>query len=309
MGYGRIAVLVTALIGVLAFASPAMAGTIRYTVPPGADYTVQDNGNGIVKVFYQRCLTAGERVAITFQAVTNVTQQDGNATWRVLKEEGDDPTTQFDVNGDGQFDDPPTIFLERGRDNAHQVTISFGFPSPNNGVNMFRIKLDPENGEGLGEGAGIQVRIPCVLAAPPPGGGETPPPDGGGNPPPGGGGGGEMTQPTAGVLPAATAPQSQEQAPCISVPQRVRARAGERLVLRVRVNMNGTDIRNALVRVIGPGFRQVRRTGTDGIATFTVRPRRAGTIVIQSDVCFGADRLRVARARRPAARQQPRFTG
>jgi hypothetical protein len=300
MGYGKAAVILTALVAVLALAPPAMAGTIRYTVPEGADYTVQDNGNGIVKVFFQRCLTEGERASITFQAVTRVTQQSGNATWNVLKEEGEDPTTQFDVNGDGQFDNPPTVFLESGRDNTHQVTISFGFPSPNNGVNMFRIKLDPENGEGLGQGAGIQVRVPCVLAAPPP-----PPPGGGGNPPPSG----EMTQPTAGVLPAATAPQSQQQAPCISVPQRVRARAGERLVLRVRVNTNGTNIQNALVRVIGPGFRQVRRTGSDGIATFTLRPRRAGTIVIQSDVCFGADRIRVAGARRPAARRQPRFTG
>ena len=77
----------------------------------------------------------------------------------------------------------------------------------------------------------------------------------------------------------------------------------------MRVRTNGQNIRGARVRVTLPGGRAYfRRTNADGLARFFVRPGRTGTLVIQSDVCFGAERLTVHRA--PARAAAPaRYTG
>jgi hypothetical protein len=281
---------------VLALAPAAQAGTIRFTVPANPAYTVKDNGNGVVKVEWRECLTATERVGFDFTWIVNAVQQGGHAVWNVIKDEGTDPSVAFT---------PPDVILVTGQDNTGTTHIEFSFPVPSNGVNQFRLKLDPDSGEGLGQGAGIMIRIPCVLQAPPPPP-EGPAPGPAGPPP---GAPEFLAAPTEGVLPAPTAPQARGRARCVSVPRSLRVRAGERTVIRVRVNTNETDIRNALVRVTGPGFRQTKRTGDDGTVTFFVRPRRRGTITVQSDVCFGADRLRVLGRRRVAAPAPPRFTG
>ena len=72
---------------------------------------------------------------------------------------------------------------------------------------------------------------------------------------------------------------------------------------------NGQNIRNARVRVTLPGGRTyIRRTDADGIVRLYVRPSRSGRLVIQSDVCFGAERVTVRRA--PARASAPaRYTG
>lgn len=289
-GTRRLACAGVVTLAALALAGPAYAGTVRYTIPESPSYTVVDNGNGIVKVTYNTCVTAGVQQIFDFLVVTNVSQ-DAGAVFSTLGEEGDAPTSRFDVNGDEVYDDPPRVQLRQGPDQTSDVRLAYSLPNQTNGVTAFRIKLDPDSGEGLGQGAGIMIRIPCVLAAPSSGGGSQP------------------SVPTAGTFPAATAPQSRRDARCLAVTRRVRARAGERSRIVVRVSANETSIRGSLVRITGPGFVQRRRTGTDGIVSFTVRPRRAGEIVIQSDVCFGADRVAVLGARSAQGRTAPRFTG
>lgn len=248
-----------AVLSLMAFAPSASAGTIRYTVEASAAYTVQDNGNGIVKVTYNGCVTAGVRQTLNFAIATNV-NEDSNATFSILREEGQNPTATFT---------PSSVFLRRGPEQRFDVSLSFTLPSENNDVTAFRIKLDPESGEGLGQGAGIMVRIPCVVEA-------------------------------AAIPPPASATG---EAPCIRVISRRGTRAGTVNAIRVRVTSGANRVGGATVRIRGAGASASRRTNGAGEALIRVRPRRAGTLFIQTNVCAGADRLRV----RGAA--SPRFTG
>ncbi len=263
-GATRSGAIIAALLGVLVLAPTALAGTVRYTVGESPAYSIQDNGNGIVKVTYAGCVTAGARQTLGFQLVTNVSG-DSNAVFNVLKEEGDAPVASFD---------PAGVFLRKGAEQTFDVTLSFSIDDANNGVTTFRIKLDPESGEGLGQGAGIMVKIPCVI-------------------------------PAGSAFPA---PQSQAAAPCVTV-QQVRLRAGERSMVRVRVRANGQDINGSVVRLRGAGLSDRERTGADGVARFRVRPQRAGTVFVQSNTCSGADVVRVRGVRRSQSRVLPRNTG
>jgi hypothetical protein len=270
----RLTVLLAA-VALLAVPAAAYAGTIRYTVAASPLYTIQDNGNGIVKVTYNGCVVAGARQTLSFQMLTSVSA-DANATFNVLKEEGENPTATFD---------PASVFLQKGADQTFQVRLAFTLADQNNGVTTFRIKLDPESGEGLGQGAGIMVNIPCVLAAP-------------------ASSGGPVTVPTAGRFPAVGSAEARGRARCVSVPRRLRLHAHQRTHVRVAVAKNGQRLRGSLVRATGPGILIRRRTNARGIATFTVRPSRKGTLVIQSDACFGAARVAVL-----GAVAAGRFTG
>ena len=97
---------------------------------------------------------------------------------------------------------------------------------------------------------------------------------------------------------------------CIAVPQGLRVRARRTTRLRIHVFANGQNIRNALVRVTLPGGKRVlpphrRRRRSPACSC---GPSRSGTLVIQADVCFGAERVTVRRA--PARRSAPaRYTG
>ncbi len=254
-----------ALLGVLVLAPAAMAGTIRYTVAANPAFTVQDNGSGIVKVTYNGCVTAGERQNLAFQIVTNVSQ-DSNATFSILREEGENPTATFN---------PASVALRKGQDQTFDVALGFTLAEENNNATTFRIKLDPESGEGLGQGAGIMVKIPCVIPARA-AGGQT--------------------------FPATTSPQASRSAPCIAT-RPVRLRVGARRTLVTRVTTSGQRIAGAFVRVTGPGISRTLRTNSQGVATFRVRPTRRGTVFVQSNVCVGADRVAVLAA------FAPRFTG
>ncbi|HWT25667.1 MAG TPA: hypothetical protein VN213_19330 [Solirubrobacteraceae bacterium] len=96
---------------------------------------------------------------------------------------------------------------------------------------------------------------------------------------------------------------------CIRTPARLRVRARERTIVRVRVREQGERAAGALVRIVGPGIRQRKLTNRNGVATFRVRARRSGRLVVQSDRCLGADRVTVLRARRTSNNQIPRGTG
>lgn len=269
------------VMAVLLFAAPAaMAGTIRYDIAESPAYTI-DNDEGIVKVTYNGCVTAGARQTIDFTMNTNASN-DATVGFKVLKEEGEEPISSFD---------PSTVTLNKNTDQTFAVVLAFTLNDPTGQRTTFRFKLDPENSAGLGEGPGVMVDIPCVLAAPGPGGSA-------------------LSVPTSGVLAAPSSAQARGTARCISVPRRVRLRAGEQSRLAVVIRTNGQTVQNALVRVTLPGGRSFkRRTGSDGVATFTLRPTRSGRAVIQSDVCFGALRSAVRAARVTARRAPARFTG
>ncbi len=293
---------------VLAFAPQALAGTIRYSVAPGPQYTVQDNGNGIVKLTYNGCVTAGARQTLNFQMTTTVTN-DAPATFSVLKAEGIDPTTEFVPN---------PVNLLQGGPQTFDITLAFTLPSANNGITTFRIKLDPASGEGLGQGAGIMVRVPCVLAAAPAPGvlAETPAP-GTAAAQPGAPAIDTIAVPTVGVIPTIASSQAATAAPCVVTPRRLRLRAGRPAVVRVRVFAGGQNISGALVRFTLPGGRQVtKRTNARGVARLFTTPTRTGTLIVQSDVCFGADRISVIAAGVAGAQtsgnvptRRPSFTG
>jgi hypothetical protein len=296
------AALAGAAVLVLAVAPQAMAGTIRYGVIEDPLFTIQDNGNGIVKVTYNGCVTAGARQTLNFSMTTTVTKS-GSAELKVIKEEGQDPSTTITPN---------PVNLVAGPEQVIPVTLAFTLPSGNNGVTTFRFKLDPVNGEGLGQGAGIMVRIPCVLAAPPApqvlaNQAPAPPPavPGAVPPPPGT----PVAVPTRGVFPTVGSALAAPRADCIALPQTLRVRARQTTRLRIQVHANGQNIRHALVRVTLPGGKRIfRRTDDNGVVRLFVRPSRSGTLVIQSDVCFGAARVTVRRA--PARRSAPaRLTG
>jgi hypothetical protein len=270
-------------------APAALAGTVRYMVPVTAAYTIHDNGNGIVKVTYNGCVTAGARQRLDLALITNVGQS-ANAMFKVLKEEGGQPTLTFS---------PSSVSLVKGADQRFAIAVAFTVDNANNGVSTFRIKLDPESGEGLGQGAGIMIRIPCVLAARP-----APPQPGVSAPP-----AGPLLVPTAGMFPTTGSAQANGRARCISTPRRLRLRAGETTRFAVTVTLNGQLISGAKLRATYPDARYVKKTGADGRTTFTIRPRRSGTLILQSDVCFGSSRLVVRRPRIVARHRPARLTG
>ena len=245
-------------LGLLVFAPAALADSITYAVPTSPAYTIQDNGTGIVKVTYNGCVTTGARQTFAFQTTTEVnggSQNAGTATFSVLREEGEAPQATFN---------PATLTLVPGPPQTASVTLSYTLNNENNGVTTFRIKLDPASGQGLGQGAGIMVSIPCVIQSQ--------------------------------SIPSVTSRGAAAAAPCVAV-RAVRLRAGRSNRVVVNVRSGGQEVIGSRVRVTGPGVRQTKSTNGLGQAVFIVRPRRAGTLFVQSDVCAGADRLAV----RPAA--------
>lgn len=308
---GRILALGCAIAGLLITAPAALAGTIRYTVAPNPVYTIQDNGNGIVKVTYNGCVTATIRQQLDFTLTTTVAQS-ANAVFSILKAEGESPTTTFT---------PPSVDLVKGVEQKFAVSLGFTISQANNAITTFRIKLDPATGEGLGQGAGIMVHIPCVLAAPPP-----PPPGtpGATNTPgePGTPGttatpgtpaplteSAVLTAPTAGVFQTVAGAVASGRSRCISTPRGLRLRAGETTRIVATVITNGQRIQGAAVRATYPGGKFAKRTRADGTAVFNIRPSRSGRVILQSDVCFGAKRFAIRGARVVKRQRAARVTG
>jgi hypothetical protein len=104
-------------------------------------------------------------------------------------------------------------------------------------------------------------------------------------------------------------PEARGPARCVTTPQRLRVRAGERTRIRVRVREGGDGVQRTLVRIVGPGYSKRKVTNANGVAVFRVTPKRSGTLVIQTSTCSGADRIRVLRARQTTNDQVPRGTG
>lgn len=152
------AALGAAVVAGLVAAPAAFAGRIDYVVPPSSDgsYTVvaEGHGNGIVKVTYNRCATAGVAEVLPLQVSSRgPVKGSPTADWKVLK----------DGAADLSFD-PAHVTFTGGVQSTH-ITIT---PTAASAAGArLRIKLHGANGSGLGEGPGIMVTFACVVAPAP----------------------------------------------------------------------------------------------------------------------------------------------
>jgi hypothetical protein len=123
-------------------------------------------------------------------------------------------------------------------------------------------------------------------------------------------GDGAPATPTVATFPAVDAAQAQGASACVSTPKTLRVFQGEQALVRVTVHTNGQDISGSWVRVTTPDGIVTKKTNRSGVALFRVRPSKTGKLVLQSDVCFGADRVAV-RGAHASGRSGvlPRFTG
>jgi hypothetical protein len=94
---------------------------------------------------------------------------------------------------------------------------------------------------------------------------------------------------------------------CISVPKTLSVRARE--LTTVKVTVTDGVIKNASIRLTGPGIKRSGHTNSRGQATFKVRPSKKGTLTISSSSCLNAARVSVKAARQTQSRQVPRNTG
>ena len=116
-------------------------------------------------------------------------------------------------------------------------------------------------------------------------------------------------EPTLGAFAPLRSPLTAHRAVCVASPVQFRVRAGQQDQLAVRVHENGVALRRAKVRITGPGVRQTKFTGARGVALFTFEPTHAGRLYVQSDACFGANRIAVLAAKRTVAATAPSYTG
>lgn len=271
----RSTIMAACLLAVVA--STASAATIRYDIPETAVYTV-DNTEGIAKVTFNGCVTQGLQQTISFTTVLEGTSP-GNATYKVLQDasdEGELPAATFN---------PATVAVTGESPQSIQTTLSFTLNEVSASGTVFRFKLDAEPGVGLGEGPGVMVDINCVQPAAflapsgvPPTAAKKPVP----------------------VVPVPTAVAGLKAGParCIAL-RRVTLRAGQRSRVTVIVSTAQGRVNHAYVRIKGLGIRKSGFTNGRGLVAFSIKPTRAGTLVIQSNVCIGADRKAVLGAAAP----------
>ena len=116
--------------------------------------------------------------------------------------------------------------------------------------------------------------------------------------------GGVCTPPTV-VPPPAVYP-----AVCRASTQGYKVRAGQEDTIIVSVTRNGAAVTGANVRVSLPGGKTLTKsTGTNGKATFIVKPTRSGTIIVRSPSCDGMVKVKVFAAKAATAVRAPSFTG
>jgi len=114
---------------------------------------------------------------------------------------------------------------------------------------------------------------------------------------------------SAQTFPSVKSKAAGKPADCVSTPKAYRVRAGQMNTINVRVRVAGKDIAGAKVKLTAPGVTRIQETDSHGRATFRVKPRKSGTMYVQSDQCSGADRATVLAAKQASGRSAPRFTG
>jgi len=316
---------------------------------PDYTVTAEGHGNGIVKVTYTRCLQVGGTVVLPLRVSSRGPTHAGpiSATWKVMKNGG--ATLAFNPDPiaftDGSAP-PATLSITPDRAPAPRGVYLRFKVDPANGSGLGQGPGVMVRVACVLAAAPNRTPGPCPSATPssPPAGDSPADHDqGGGNNVNGNNGGGNdrngnnggpnqgaapgtnpaatcapapavagssLAAPTAATFPAIGSAQARGPARCVSTPRTFRAHAGERSVLRVIVHANGQRLTGSTVRVTTPSGVIVKRTDRHGVAVFTIAPRRTGRIVVQSDACFGAQRLAVL-GRRVSGRLgvRPRFTG
>lgn len=283
-------VLATSIVVLLATSGSAFAGTIRYDIAPSPAYTV-DNDSGIAKITYRGCVTQSAVQTVKFTTVIEGGTP-GTAEYKVLQ----DPSDEGELPA-GTFN-PPSVTVTGTGEQTFNTTLSFTLKEISPSGTVFRFKLSPETAIGLGEGPGVMVIIECVqpktLVAP-------------AGPPVAG----TSEVPTVPV-PTAVAGVAAGPSPCVSVHRvTLRVNRTSRLNIVVRTAA-GVRVNRAFVRITGPGILMSRFTNAHGLVRFNVRPRRRGVIIVQSNVCIGADRTPVLGAfagATGAGTGRPAFTG
>lgn len=244
------------LLGLLFVAQEALAGTISYQVPRDAGFVgVERNGTERVGISYRGCVSGGSIQFVVFRITTSVAVNT-RATFSVLREQGQTALATLRTT--------KPVSLRAGAPQTTEVRILFNLNNRTEKDARFRIVLNADSGEALGTSNGIDVSVPCVVAA-------------------------------RRRLPPTTSASAGRPAECVSLTRPVLVRAGERSTVSVRLESRAErrPIFGAIVRISGPGIRIRGTTQASGVVAFRLRPRAPGTLIIQTDVCPGADRVQV----------------
>jgi hypothetical protein len=110
--------------------------------------------------------------------------------------------------------------------------------------------------------------------------------------------------------PTVVPPPTAYPAVCRASSQGYKVRAGQVDTIVVSVNRQGQPVAGASVHITVPGGKVVTKsTGSNGKATFTVKPTRSGTIVVRSPSCNEMAKVKVFAAKAATAERAPSFTG
>ena len=89
-----------------------------------------------------------------------------------------------------------------------------------------------------------------------------------------------------------------------------KVRAGQEDTIVVSADRQGQPVAGATVRITLPGGKVLTKsTGSNGKATFSVKPTHSGTIVVRSPSCNDIAKVKVFAAKAATAQRAPSFTG
>jgi hypothetical protein len=110
--------------------------------------------------------------------------------------------------------------------------------------------------------------------------------------------------------PAIVPPPTVYPAECRASSQGYKVRAGQEDTIVVSADRQGQPVAGATVRITLPGGKVLTKsTGSNGKATFSVKPTHTGTIVVRSPSCNDMAKVKVFAAKAATAQRAPSFTG
>ncbi len=110
--------------------------------------------------------------------------------------------------------------------------------------------------------------------------------------------------------PAIVPPPTMYPAVCRASSQGYKVRAGQEDTIVVSANRQGQPVAGATISITVPGGKVVTKsTGSNGKATFSVKPTHSGTIVVRSPSCNDMAKVKVFAAKAATAQRAPSFTG
>lgn len=110
--------------------------------------------------------------------------------------------------------------------------------------------------------------------------------------------------------PAIVPPPTVYPAVCRASSHGYKVRAGQEDTIVVSANRQGQPVAGATISITVPGGKVVTKsTGSNGKATFSVKPTHSGTIVVRSPSCNDMAKVKVFAAKAATAQRAPSFTG